>query len=335
MKHSIKKFGLAVILTAFTAALSVPLFAQGPRVDPVLPGNLIAEPAVELHPSAVETSEKVIAVDKNVNISMCVTQGKLKINGWNRAEARVFVSEGAKFTFKVLEKNKEGKPVWIGIAGIEGVAGKNDCIWGDEIEIDVPVGAVINMKGQETQTTIDTVRKANVKTIGGDITVRNAANGVMASTYEGDVTVEQSHGSMSLESTTGNIVVFDVGPSDIGDILKAKTNSGMISLQSLEHREVEVGSITGSIAFNGEILSGGTYSLTTSNGSIRLTLPQSTSCDVSALYGFGAFNTELPMKIITENISPGPVKMVNGSIGKGGAKLKLTTNNGSIAIKKQ
>ncbi|MEO7539058.1 MAG: hypothetical protein ABIV21_03455 [Pyrinomonadaceae bacterium] len=249
-------------------AISVSAYGQGPKAPPETAGMNLLRPveaplALPLPPG--DTSEKAIAVDKNVNISLCVTQGNLKINGWNRNEVRVFVSAGAKFGFKVLEKSKENKPVWIGVTGWESKGGSADCIWGEEIEIDVPVGAVVNIKGQETKTTIDTVRKANVKTIGGDITVRNASNGVMASTYEGDVTVERSQGAMVLESTTGNILIFDVGPSDIGDILKAKTNSGMISLQSLEHRQVEVGSISGSIAFNGDILNGGTYSLTTSN----------------------------------------------------------------------
>ncbi|MBK8304849.1 MAG: hypothetical protein IPK98_16205 [Chloracidobacterium sp.] len=58
----------------------------------------------------------------------------------------------------------------------------------------MPVNAVINIKGQETTTVIDTVRKASVKTIGGSINLRNIAEGAVAVTYEGDVTVEDSDG---------------------------------------------------------------------------------------------------------------------------------------------
>ncbi|MEO7539057.1 MAG: hypothetical protein ABIV21_03450 [Pyrinomonadaceae bacterium] len=66
-----------------------------------------------------------------------------------------------------------------------------------------------------------------------------------------------------------------------------------------------------------------------------MALPLTTACNIYAVYGFGSFNSELPMKILTENIEEGPVKKVRGLIGKGDAILKLTTNNGSIAIKKQ
>jgi hypothetical protein len=282
-----------------------------------------------------DTMERSIAVDKDVNVSICVTQGNLKINGWNRSEVRVYVQDGAKFKFKVLQKNQQNSPVWVMLTGSDPVKGKSlECIWGDEIEIDVPINAVVTIKGQEVKTSIDTVRKANVKTIGGDIIIRNVSNGVTAYTGQGDLTVEESKGGVSLETTTGNILVFEAGPSEIGDILKTKTNSGLISLQRIKHRQIDAGSISGSIAYSGEILSGGTYNLSTSNGSIRLALPPSTSCNVSALYGFGSFNSEIPVEIITENIMEGPVKRVDGLIGKGDATLKLTTNNGSIAIKK-
>ena len=67
-----------------------------------------------------------------------------------------------------------------------------------------------------------------------------------------------------------------------------------------------------------------------------MSIPATSSCRISATYGYGNFSTEIPIKIETENISPGPVKSIVGKLGGGGeALLKLTTNNGSIGIKKQ
>ena len=107
-------------------------------------------------------------------------------------------------------------------------------------------------------------------------------------------------------------------------------------MQKLQYRQIEVNSISGSVAYAGEILDGGTYGFSTSNGSIRLTVPQVSKCFLIASYGFGAFQSDLPVKTIEENITPGPVKSVKGTINGGGdATLKLITNNGSISIKKQ
>jgi hypothetical protein len=338
------KYWFAAAAIALFGGMSV--FAQSdPKATPARPEITVIAPRPTTRVPAPlpmpggDTLERSIKVDSSINLSLCVTQGNLKVNGWNRNEVRVFVRNGTKFGFKVQQKSqKSGDPVWIMVAS-DGSAGKygspNECVWGDEIEIDAPVNATLNLKGQEITTTIEGIRKVNVKNAGGDITIREVTDGVTASTYRGDLSVEDSTGAMMLESSTGNILVFDAGPSEIGDIFTAKTASGAVALQNVAHRQMEVKSVSGTVAFNGELLNGGSYSFGTTNGSIRLMLPQNTSCTVSATYGFGTFNSELPIKILTENISEGPVKSMVGKLGSGDATLKLTTSNGSIQVKKQ
>ncbi len=333
MTNICNKLRFGIFAAVLMAALSTFVISQPAITERIAKANLS-----DL--SGNDTSEKSIMVDGGVNVSMCVTEGNLKVNGWNRKEVRVLIKDGSKFNFKVLQKDPHiGNPVWITLTGLENTKGKDpkptECVWGDVIEMDIPIGATINIKGHETTTTIDNVKKVSVKNIGGNISLRNIRNGINASTYEGDVTVEASAGEMTLESSTGNIIAFEAAPSEIGDIFKAKTNSGAISLQHLEYRQIEVNSISGSVVFNGTILSGGSYGFSTSNGSIRLSLPLASSFRISASYGFGTFSTELPIKIITEDVHPGPVKSINGSLGTGDATLRLTTNNGSVAIKKQ
>ncbi len=296
--------------------------------------------ALELANWDGETSERSIKVDSGVYIDLCVTQGTVKVNGWQRDEVRVLVDNGSKFGFNVRQSDaKTGRPVLINVVGLDKknkAVSANPCIWGDEIEIDAPVNAIINLKGEETTTTIDSVKRVVINTIGGNISLRNIANGITAAAGQGDITVEASSGAMLLDSNTGNILVYEAGPREIGDLFKAKTFSGAISLQRLEYRQVEVNSITGSVAFNGDILSGGSYRLSTSKGSIRMSIPVNASFQFSAIYGYGDFNSELPIKIQTEDIRPGLVKNIVGIVGTGSdATLKLTTNNGSITIKKQ
>ncbi|MEO6050087.1 MAG: DUF4097 family beta strand repeat-containing protein [Pyrinomonadaceae bacterium] len=354
MKKIIENLNL-VIVTIITLA-DFPFLAPAqntwsgpmPKPNPTLapsqpdrPSSSTPEPLMSAIHFGGNTSEKSIMVDSGVNLSLCIPQGTVKVNGWKRNEVRVFVDGGSKFGFKVLQKSaKKGDPVWIMVAGIEKNKNKysapTECIWGNEIEIDVPLNATINIRGRQTTTKIDSVKKVNVNTIGGDISLRNFSNGITANAGQGDITVEESEDAMILDSTTGNILVFEAGPSDIGDMLKAKTNSGSISMQQIAHRQIEVNSISGSVAFNGEMLNGGLYSMSTSRGSIRLAIPSASSCKISATYGYGSFNREIPVKLDTENISEGPVKSIVGTLGKGGdATLELTSNNGSIVIKKQ
>lgn len=335
MKRFISKTLTAAFIAAIIGGLSRVTVSQYS-----LPKPPVAEPAIaDFVYFGSENYERAIAVSPNVNVSLCVIEGKLSINGWRRNEVRIYVHNGTKFGFKVLEKTSDSKAVWISAYSQVTKAGKtntSDCIRGEDVEIDLPVGATLNLKGESIDTTIDNVKKVSVKTAGGDITVRNVSNGVNAFTYEGDITVEESKGALTLDSTNGNIVVFEAGPSEIGDVFKAKTNSGAISLQRLFHRQIDVWSISGSVVFSGDILNGGSYSFGTNNGSIRLALPQNSAFQLSATYAFGNFVSELPLKILNENDKEGPVRSIVANIGAGGdAILKLTTNAGQIGIKKQ
>ncbi len=341
-----KQFRLILLSTVLsTSAIVVVAQRVDPPEPPAIPSTTRVKPRPfpQIGPGGRyggPNSERFIKVDPSINLSFCVNQGKVKVNGWNRDEIRVFVSDGSSVSFKVLQKSqKTGDPVWLMIVAAEAKpkqAAPNECLSGGDIEIDAPLNSTINIKGQEVTTQIDSVKKVNIRTIGGDISASKIANGVTASAGQGDITVEDSQGAMLLESTTGNIVVFEAGPSEIGDIFKARTHGGTVSMERLDYRQLEVNSISGSVIYVGEVLNGGTYGFGTTNGSIRLTLPKNSSSGLSASYGFGSFNSDFPIKITTETISEGPVKSIVGTLGTGGDSiLKLTTNNGSISIRKQ
>lgn len=345
----IKQF---LLLTGILAGLSVSAFSQKPPPPPekngpptekkwTPPAAPAAKPFPLPLPGEGEDSEKSVAADARVNISMCVITGNVKVNGWDRSEVRVFVKEGSGITLNVREKDKKsGQPVLVAVTGFSTPPGKqkepvpSDCIWGNEIEIDAPHDSALIFKGQEAKVSIDSIRKAIVKNLGGNILLRNIGEGITATTYQGDITVSDSRGPANLDNSSGNIIAFNLEPGDVGDLFKAKTTSGKIFLQDIEHRQVEAGSISGAISFNGRILSGGQYGFSTSNGIIGVTIPSDSSFMVKASYGFGNFNPDFPLKILTEN-DVGGVQVITAKAGTGDALVNITTTSGSIKIKKQ
>lgn len=341
-------FGLTLVFAAAvsTPAQETPKPATTAQPTTPLPGKpfpkIIAPPKVFARVGPSGVTEKAIAVDGRVNVTIpCVTQGDVKINGWERNEVRVFIKDGSPVSFGVKQKSqKSDKPVWIWLSSVskqgDMPAVHSDCIWGNEIQIDAPIGAEITMKGRETNTVVDSVRKAMVTSASGDLSFRNISEGVSAKTFEGDLYVENSQGPMNLETTSGNIVAFSAAPGDVGDTFRAKTTGGTISLQKLEYRQTEANSVSGTVIFTGPILGGGSYTFNTTNGSIRLAVPGDTACFVIATYGPGGLNSDLPLKASTVDVAPGPVKTIRGTLGTGGdAVVKLTTNSGAILIRKQ
>lgn len=322
---------------AVSLVIALPVIASAQRS---LPEPIKIQPLpVIVEPQPLGDFERSIAVDKKVNTSLCITEGNVHVNGWNRDEIRVLVRGGSKFSFEVKTTGDSKLPALIWVVGSSSkrkYAPVNECIWGENIEIDVPVASSINIKGKSVTAVIDSVRKSRVEIVGGDIQFRNISEGVTATTGQGDLSVESSSGPMMLNTTTGNIVVFDSKPYEVGDLFKAKTNGGNLSLQQIGFRQVEVNSITGSVLFNGDVIKGANYSIETTQGSIRLQVPPATSCMISAVYSAGSFTYDLPFKVITENISEGSVKRIVGKLGMGGdTQFKLSTTAGTISVKKQ
>jgi len=286
------------------------------------------------------TSEKAIAADPSVAIKLCVSDGDVKINGSEKNEVRVFVRNGRKFEIRSLEKNPETHKVsWIHLARATGTvpaAGQfGNCLSGESIEIDMPLRGSLLIEGRSATVAIDSVTKATVKLIEGDISVRNIPGGLFARTEQGDMFAESIAGDIGLETTTGDIVAFDLKTAKPGDPLKASTIRGTISLQNISHRQVEANATSGSVKFVGKFVEGGLYKFRSASGRIGLLLPADQNCVISANYGFGNFDSSFPMKIVTETKTPGGKSLV-GHLGTGkGPLVNLSTTSGSIRIFKQ
>ena len=286
------------------------------------------------------TTEKAIAADPGVAVQLCVSDGDVKVNGSDRGEVRVFVRNGRKFEFRSLEKNPEtGNANWVQLARATGetpVAGAfANCLSGDSIEIDMPSRGNLMISGRSATVTVDTVTKATVKLIEGDVTVRNISGGLYARTEQGELLAESISGDIGLETTTGNIVAFDLKSSRPGEPLQISTIRGTISLQNVTHRQIDANATSGSVKYVGTFVGGGLYKFRSASGRIGLLLPGDVNCKVSASFGYGNFDSSFPIKILTENVVPGG-KVIVGEIGNGkGPVVNLSTTSGSIRIVKQ
>ncbi len=344
MKSTVRKFifglCLGIATSTFPAASlaqTEPPIAPKPPVVPRVPRVIVRAPLPGMGTQL--ESELRLTVDPNVNVKFCVTEGDVKVNGWDREELRVFVRSGREATARVLEKNQQsGKASWVWLTGSGpgiATAPASDCLSGSRIEIDVPRGTTLNVQGRSADVLVDTVKKVSVKIVEGNIALRNIPGGIAASALQGDLVVENSGGAIMLDSTTGNIFAYDVAPGQIGDLFRSKTNSGAISLQKVSHRQIEANTITGSVVFDGGFLAGGIYNFKTSNGSIGLTIPEASSCKIVASYGFGSFETVMPLKFIYRNEDT-RAKNLAATLGSGeSCNLNLTTTSGSISLRKQ
>ena len=351
MLNRLSQFGLVLCLAAGSAAAQdkkdhPPPTPKPPPVSKPVPGVKVNVPAPPSRAPRWDrnfdgvTSEKAIPADANVAVKLCISNGDVKINGTEKNEVRVFVRNGRRFEFRSLEKSPEsGKANWVWLARASAetpAAGPFvNCLSGDSIEIDMPLRGSLMIEGRSGTVTVDSVTKATVKLIEGDISVRNISGGLFARTEQGELFAESVSGDIGLETTTGNIVAFDLKTARPGDPLKVSTIRGTISLQNISHRQIEANATSGSVKYVGTFQGGGLYKFRSASGRIGLLLPADVNCRVSASFGYGNFDSSFPLKVITENIVPGG-KIIVGELGNGqGPTVNVSTTSGSIRIVKQ
>ena len=107
----------------------------------------------------------------------------------------------------------------------------------------------------------------------------------------------------------------------------AKTINGRVAVNT-STGPVNATTINGSIEANMQALTTGDVHLTTVNGSVRAGLPRQINAEIDAQTVNGRVETDFPVKIVGK-ISP---RHLRGTIGNGGATLKLVTVNGSITL---
>jgi hypothetical protein len=122
----------------------------------------------------------------------------------------------------------------------------------------------------------------------------------------GRVEIRDCSGRMRLKTTNGKIVANDISGST-----RCKTTNGSITVSMKEVEE------------NDEM------SFTSTNGSIKLFLPENIDAEISARTTNGSINCDLP---ITEKYSRSKKKL-EAVINDGGMMIYLKTTNGSIRIR--
>ncbi len=125
------------------------------------------------------------------------------------------------------------------------------------------------------------------------------------SSLNGSVKVDNCDGRMRLETTNGKIVADDVKGS-----IRCETTNGSIRATFLK------------------VLEDDDMSFSSTNGSIKLFLPEGTKANISARTTNGSVRCELPMDREYE----GSRKHLEAEVNGGGPRIYLRTTNGSIRI---
>jgi len=189
-----------------------------------------------------------------------------------------------------------------------------------------------------------------VKSISGNISVRDIMGGLTLETISGSVRISNAGRMVNGRSISGDIELVD---TKVEGALEAGTISGTVRLRRLSARSVAVNSvsgnveledvtserigaqvISGNINFSGDLQPNGRYELTSHSGNVRLAIAAGAGFQVEASSFSGSINTDFPITL-QGGQSGRRNRALRGTVGGGGAVLDLTTFSGTIHITKR
>ncbi|MEO6726823.1 MAG: hypothetical protein ABIP14_16165 [Blastocatellia bacterium] len=158
-----------------------------------------------------------------------------------------------------------------------------------------------------------------------DVTVTNVRGYVRASATSGSLTIRNASEGVRARAISNSITISDCkGAIDAGAV------SDSITLTNIDSREVLAKSTSGSIRFTGKLQDGGRYEFESFSSGVVLILPPDSQFNLTAKTHDGSINTEFPVQL-TRTTSG---SLMSGTVGKGGAELRVSSFSGSVQIKK-
>ena len=176
---------------------------------------------------------------------------------------------------------------------------------GVHVRVRAPRRSNVDVRNSNGRITISDIQGAgSLHTSNGRIEAKRVIGPIEMTTSNSRIDARQVEGDLSVESSNGRITVVDARGT-----IRVETSNG-------------------SIRFDGELMSGGSNTLRTSNGSIDVGLRGEPSVRLKAATSNGSIRSRNDIDLVGEQGK----RRLNGVIGGGDADLTLRTSNGSITI---
>jgi len=337
-------------LSAVAVCLLVSLFTSGTAAKPVL------ERRAGEGGSRVVTAEQTLPAEETVTLLACVESGAVVVRAWDRKEVRARSNDASRIELRRADATTDPAPA----TRIEVLVAKDMaeparpglCSNSGNLELDVPRGSTVQIKGNTGDINVAGVADARLKTLSGDIELQRISKSIEAWSANGTIIVRNSKGRARLETISSEIVASDLGTDAAGDEFFAKSVSGEITLAKLAHTQVEAYSSNSPIDFTGALVEGGLYTFKSHSGSVRLSLPFDSSFQLNAkVHQSGEIITEFPIRqvaVTTSNDPRHPAATIGGALlsdgrltgvtGKGDkrdATLILSSFSGTLHLQRQ
>lgn len=300
-----------VTRTVVTGACLIPLLC--------LPGRAVAADI-----------DEVLEADANGRVTVSIISGSIEVEGWEREEVRVtgsYEDDVEEFIF-----DRDGREITIRIKAPDRGWGRQDV--SAYLVIRVPHDNSLDIATVSSDIEVAAVRgEQELQSVSGNIVTTAYGSDIDAETVSGDVEVEAANGGGSAEWSLSSVSGDITGRGLAGD-MRSEVVSGDIEIEGGTFVRVAAESVNGDITFVGGLADDARMNMETVNGAIDVMFegPLSADFDIETFNG-NIRNCFGPKPERTSKYAPG--LELGFTEGDGGARVSLSTLNGSLEICKR
>ena len=262
--------------------------------------------------------EQTVAADPKGSVEISNVNGKIEVEGWDQKQ--VSISAYLSNDHQQVEVSTDRGRTSIAVRP----PGDTD------LKVKVPRGSEVDITAVSAEVTSTGVEGAQrLKSVSGSIKADVGQADIETKTVSGEVVLHGQGGKpaqLHLSSISGSIRL-EHGSGD----LEANTTSGTLSVQLDTARSVRMRTISGEVSLSGKLTKAADVDAQTVSGSIRM----HTDSDSGFAYEVTTFSGDIAdcFNANPERVSQyGPGARLSGSLGKGGAHVRLKTMSGGIEL---
>ena len=262
-------------------------------------------------------TDTTFAVPAGASLSVNNFGGAIVVRGWNQDRVKVHAEHGRRGR---VEVSIVGGTVTVKAGSRQGPPSVVD------MEITVPAAMPLTLTGTYAEITVEGVTgPIRAETVEGEVNVRGG---------KGIITLRSIQGSVSLADASGRVEVTsvneDIDVANVSGELKVETTNGEITMARIQSSNVEAATINGDVVYDGTIVDGGSYSFSSHNGDITVTVGERANVTITAATANGDIDASFPLPITS---TPGKRRWTF-KLGSGSARLEAESFQGDIELRR-
>lgn len=262
-------------------------------------------------------TDTTFAVPAGASLSVNNFGGAIVVRGWNQDRVKVHGEHGRRGR---VEVSLVGGTVLVKASSRQGAPSVVD------MEITVPQAMPLTLSGTYAEITVEGVTgPIRAETVEGVVNVRGG---------KGNITLSSIQGSVSLADASGRIEVTsvneDIELTNVSGEIRVETTNGEVTLTGIRSSSVEAATINGDVVYDGTINDGGSYSFSSHNGDITVSVSERSNVTITAATANGDIDASFPLPITG---TPGKRRWTF-KLGTGSARLEAESFQGDIQLRR-